>query len=98
MSPPFRGGTERLHRGWSMGIVRFLLILGIVLWIVRIAWRFFQSENEQTRNDRSPQGASKFDNLSRCRRCGILIPQDSVLMQEDRPYCSPQCRDGQASG
>ncbi len=76
-----------------MGIVRLFLILGIVLWIARIVWRFLQPENDQ-----NPQEAKKFDNLLRCSRCGILIPQDLVLLQEDRPYCSPQCRDGRAPG
>lgn len=87
-----------------MAVLRFLLFLGVVLWVIRIVWLFLKPRRFPRTNGQAQGGqhetcgrAEKTDSLLRCSRCGTLIPKDLVLLYEGRSYCGTQCRDGIAS-
>ncbi|MBF0461972.1 MAG: hypothetical protein HQL87_11295 [Magnetococcales bacterium] len=69
-----------------MGVVRFFLLMVAAWWVARLLWRWLQPAPPRP----SQEDAAHI--LSRCSRCGTLIPQDLVVWHEDRPYCSLACR------
>ncbi|MBF0401760.1 MAG: hypothetical protein HQL80_10815 [Magnetococcales bacterium] len=71
-----------------MSLLRFLLVLGVVVWVARLLWRWLQPKPVP------PNQEAAAHSLSRCSRCGTLTPQDLVVWQDERPFCSPACRDG----
>ncbi|MEO5350367.1 MAG: hypothetical protein H7836_12060 [Magnetococcus sp. YQC-3] len=75
-----------------MGVVRFLLLLAAALLVARLVWRWLQPASPPIVADKPAQA------LSRCSRCGTLIPQDLVVWHEERPYCGSACRDGTRAG
>lgn len=75
-----------------MGVLRFLLFLGIAVWVARLLWQRLRPPPPPppVKQDGAAQA------LSRCSRCGTLIPHDLVVWHEERPYCGLACRDAGA--
>lgn len=71
-----------------MNVVRFFLVLAAALLLARLVWRWLQPAPPPTGTEKPTQP------LSRCSRCGTLVPQDLALWHEEKPYCGPACRDG----
>lgn len=77
-----------------MVLLRWLVVLAVVLWVVRIVWRYMQpTPDHQSKGDRNFRQGSKSDNLLRCSRCDILISQELALLLDGQSYCSIKCRD-----
>lgn len=69
-----------------MGWIRLLLLLVLGFWIARIVRRMFSF--------RVGEGVKKESQkiLLRCSRCGTLIPEDTVVMHLEKPYCGSSCQ------
>ena len=72
-----------------MGVVRFLLILVVLLWLARLLWRWLRPVAPPA----AEPGEQPAQALSRCSRCGTLIPHDRAVWRGERPYCGLACMD-----
>ncbi|MBF0186027.1 MAG: hypothetical protein HQM06_16780 [Magnetococcales bacterium] len=72
-----------------LNLLRTILLVGLALWLARIAWRWLRPPPAPP--VRQEEAAHT---LSRCSRCGTLIPQEMTLWSQDKPFCSTTCRDG----
>ncbi|MBF0116873.1 MAG: hypothetical protein HQM04_17745 [Magnetococcales bacterium] len=69
-------------------LLRTLLLLGLVFWLARAVWRWLRPPVPPVR-----QQEQSAHTLSRCSRCGTLIPHEMVLWHQEKPFCSSTCRD-----
>jgi hypothetical protein len=69
-------------------LLRTLLLLGLAIWAARVIWRWLHPAAPPVHQEQSAH------TLSRCSRCGTLIPHEMVLWHQEKPFCSSACRDG----
>ena len=65
-----------------MFIVRLIILLIIVatlLWLLR---RLFGGEAEEKRIE-----PGKSEDMRQCKYCGVHVPESTILLVNDEPYC-----------
>ncbi|WP_130472084.1 PP0621 family protein [Candidatus Magnetaquicoccus inordinatus] len=72
-----------------LNLLRTLLLIGLAIWAVRVIWRWLHPPAPAVRQQQEQPTQA----LSRCSRCGTLIPQQMILWHQDKPFCSSACRD-----
>ena len=62
------------------------IILGLLLWLVWMAWR----RVTRRRGIDSRQPPPSAQHMVRCARCGLHVPEREALQHAGRYYCSAQ--------
>ncbi len=68
-----------------MRLVILLVIVAILLWLLK---RVFSPEPEAEQLD-----SSKPENMRQCKYCGVHVPESSILLVENEPYCCQEHAD-----
>ena len=66
-------------------VVILLIVVIALLWLLRRLF-FGEPEPEQSEPD-------KTENMRQCKYCGTHVPESTILMVKDEPYCSQQHAD-----
>lgn len=72
-----------------MGLVRLLLIIAIV-WLVLVLARRLLDSGRRIAEQRKPRLT---ENMVRCERCGLHVPESEAVRRDGHNYCSPAHRD-----
>jgi len=66
-------------------LIILLAIVAILLWLLK---RLFSGDPEP---EKLQQGQA--ENMRQCKYCGVHVPESSILMVKNEPYCSQQHAD-----
>jgi uncharacterized protein len=59
-----------------------LIVVAILLWLLK---RLFSGDSEAEK----PESA-RVENMRQCKYCGVHVPESSIVIVNDEPYC---CQD-----
>jgi uncharacterized protein len=62
-----------------MRLIILLVIVAVLMWLLK---RLFSGDPEP---EKIESGAG--ENMRQCKYCGIHVPESSVLLVKDEPYC-----------
>ena len=68
-----------------MRLVILLVIVAILLWLLK---RVFSPEPEPEQLE-----STKPEDMRQCKYCGVHVPESSILLVKDEPYCCQQHAD-----
>ncbi len=68
-----------------MRLLVLLVIVAILMWLLK---RLFSGDPEPEQLE-SPQA----ENMRQCKYCGIHVPESSILLLKDEPYCCQEHAD-----
>ena len=68
-----------------MRLVILLVIVAILLWLLK---RVFSPEPEPEQLD-----SAKPENMRQCKYCGVHVPESTILLVKDEPYCCQEHAD-----
>jgi uncharacterized protein len=66
-------------------IIILLIIVAILMWLLK---RMFRSEAAVEQEESSAP-----ENMRQCKYCGTHVPESTILMINDEPYCCQQHAD-----
>lgn len=67
-----------------MGLIKFLLLL-LVLFVAFTVWRQWQARQAVNRR---PPATEKPPLMVRCSHCGLHLPEQQAIRQDDQWFCS----------
>jgi uncharacterized protein len=62
-----------------------LIVVAILLWLLK---RLFSSDTET----QTPE-SGEAENMRQCKYCGVHVPESSIIVVNEQPYCSQQHAD-----
>ena len=62
-----------------------LIVVAILLWLLK---RLFSSDDEAEKLE-----SAKAENMRQCKYCGVHVPESSIVVVREQPYCSQQHAD-----
>ena len=65
-----------------MFIVRLVILLIVVATLLWLLKRLFGGEAQAERIE-----DSKAENMRQCKYCGVHVPESTILLVNDEPYC-----------
>ncbi|MDH3635299.1 MAG: PP0621 family protein [Gammaproteobacteria bacterium] len=68
-----------------MRLVILLIIVAILLWLLK---RLFSAPPEPDQLE-----AGKPENIRQCKYCGVHVPESSILLVREKPYCCQEHAD-----
>jgi len=68
-----------------MRLVILLIIVAILLWLLK---RLFSAPPEPEKLE-----SSKSENMRQCKYCGVHVPESSILLVREKPYCCQEHAD-----
>jgi len=68
-----------------MRLIILLVIVAILMWLLK---RLFSGDPEP---DQIESGQA--ENMRQCKYCGIHVPESSILLVKDEPYCCQEHAD-----
>jgi uncharacterized protein len=72
-----------------MNLIR-LVVIGLIIWLLYRMFQRMLNKPETTQNESQERPSRR---MVKCAHCGIHIPQDEALEQDEHYYCSPEHRD-----
>jgi uncharacterized protein len=72
-----------------MNLIR-LVVIGLIIWLLYRMFQRMLNKPETTQNEPQEKPSGR---MVKCAHCGIHIPQDEALEQDEHYYCSPEHRD-----
>lgn len=63
-------------------LIILLVIVAILLWLIK---RLFSGNTEP---EKLEPGQS--ENMRQCKYCGVHVPESTIVMVKDEPYCCQQ--------
>jgi len=67
-----------------MRLLILLLIVVILMWLLK---RLFSDDPEPEKIE------TQSENMRQCKYCGIHVPESSILLVKDEPYCCQEHAD-----
>jgi len=61
-------------------LIILLVVVALLLWLLK---RLFGGDS----NAIDPKSL-RSENMQQCKYCGIHVPESSIVMHDNRPYCS----------
>jgi uncharacterized protein len=71
-----------------MFLMRILILLVIVVILMWLLKRLFSGDPEPGQIE-----STQTENMRQCKYCGIHVPESSILLVEDEPYCCQEHAD-----
>jgi len=68
-----------------MRLVILLIIVAILLWLLK---RLFSAAPEPEQLE-----SAKPENMRQCKYCGVHVPESSILLVSEKPYCCQEHAD-----
>ena len=68
-----------------MRLVILLIIVAILLWLLK---RLFSAPPEPEQLE-----SAKPENMRQCKYCGVHVPESSILLVREKPYCCQEHAD-----
>ena len=68
-----------------MRLLILLVIVAILMWLLK---RLFSGDPEPEQIE-----SAQAENMRQCKYCGIHVPESSILLVEDEPYCCQEHAD-----
>ena len=62
-----------------------LIVVAILLWLLK---RLFSGDGEAEKPE-----SLEAENMRQCKYCGVHVPESSIIVVEEQPYCSQQHAD-----
>ena len=62
-----------------------LIVVAILLWLLK---RLFSGDGEAEKLE-----SAKAENMRQCKYCGVHVPESSIIVANEQPYCSQQHAD-----
>lgn len=73
-----------------MNLIRLL----VIILVIYLLYRLFKTRVEAyLQNDRKKPGEKKLQNMVRCDRCGLHLPEDEAIQQGTKYFCCEQHQD-----
>ncbi len=66
-------------------LIILLLVVALLLWLLK---RLFAADPETEKIQ-----SAKSENMRQCRYCGVHVPESSIIIEGDQPYCSREHAD-----
>ena len=66
-------------------LIILLLVVATLLWLLK---RLFSSDPEPEKLE-----SGEAENMRQCKYCGVHVPESSILIVKDEPYCCQQHAD-----
>lgn len=66
-------------------LIILLLVVALLLWLLK---RLFATDPEAEKLQ-----SGKSENMRQCRHCGVHVPESSIIIVDDQPYCSREHAD-----
>jgi uncharacterized protein len=66
-------------------LIILLIIVALLLWLLK---RLFSGDPEPEQIE-----SSHAENMRQCKYCGVHVPESSILIVNDEPYCCQQHAD-----
>ncbi len=67
-------------------IIRLILLLAIVAILLWLLKRLFAEDPYPPEIEHHPK--TKSENMRQCKFCGVHVPETSIVLVGDNPYCS----------
>ncbi len=71
-----------------MFLMRILILLAIVIILMWLLKRLFSGDPEAEQIE-----TAKTENMRQCKYCGIHVPESTILLVKDEPYCCQEHAD-----
>jgi uncharacterized protein len=71
-----------------MFLMRLLILLVIVALLMWLLKRLFSGDPEPEQIE-----SAQAENMRQCKYCGIHVPESSILLVKDEPYCCQEHAD-----
>jgi uncharacterized protein len=71
-----------------MFLMRLLILLAIVAILMWLLKRLFSGDPEPEKIE-----PAQAENMRQCKYCGIHVPESSILLVKDDPYCCQEHAD-----
>ena len=71
-----------------MFLMRLLILLAIVAILMWLLKRLFSGDPEPEQIE-----SAQPENMRQCKYCGIHVPESSILLLKDEPYCCQEHAD-----
>ena len=68
-----------------MRLLILLVIVAILMWLLK---RLFSGDPEPEQIE-----SAQPENMRQCKYCGIHVPESSILLEKDEPYCCQEHAD-----
>jgi uncharacterized protein len=68
-----------------MRLLILLVIVAILMWLLK---RLFSGDPEPEQIE-----SAKSENMRQCKYCGIHVPESTILLVRDQPYCCQEHAD-----
>ncbi len=68
-----------------MRLLILLIIVAILMWLLK---RLFSGDPEPKQIE-----SAQAENMRQCKYCGIHVPESSILLLKDEPYCCQEHAD-----
>ena len=68
-----------------MRLLILLVIVAILMWLLK---RLFSGDPEPEQIE-----SAQAENMRQCKYCGIHVPESSILLVKDEPYCCQEHAD-----
>jgi len=65
-------------------VIRLILLFAIVAILLWLLKRLFAEDPEPQEIEHQTKG----ENMRQCKFCGIHVPESSIVLANDNPYCS----------
>ncbi len=62
-----------------MRLIVLLVVVAVLLWLLK---RLFSPASEPERLE-----AQDSENMRQCKYCGVHVPESSVVLRDEEPYC-----------
>ncbi len=72
-----------------MGLIRLLALIFIIWLVIHYAKRLYANHTKH----QSPKKPGEIAQMVRCEKCGLHIPEDEAIMDQEHYYCSVEHRD-----
>ncbi len=67
-------------------IIRLILLFAVVAILLWLFKRLFADDPDPKEIEH--QAKSKSENIRQCKFCGVHVPESSIILANDNPYCS----------
>ncbi|MCH8106014.1 MAG: hypothetical protein IIC58_11000 [Proteobacteria bacterium] len=67
-------------------ITRLILLFAVVAILLWLFKRLFAEDPDPRKIEHDTQ--SKSENMLQCKFCGVHVPESSIVITNDTPYCS----------
>jgi uncharacterized protein len=74
--------TLQQHLAFHMFIARLIILMLVVIVLLWLLKRLFSGEPEDEKAESAPP-----ENMRQCKYCGVHVPESTIVMVDNEPYC-----------